>query len=355
MASSSRNDDTTETPSRECGFGDATCNNDELSYPATTTCTAATGNGPLKTTTRVPALGFGLYKVPSGEEGVRIVSDAILRAGYRHLDSASIYGNEKTVGRALEACCRGTKGILSAAPCDPEITTTTTTTTTATVERSEIFVASKVWNDAQKEGRTAVRRSVEQSLDDLGLDYLDLCYVHWPVPGCFVGTYRELLLLQKEGKIRFLGISNFRIADYEELLEGIPGESFVPPLVHQLEVSPFLYRPETIRYFGEEKGMLVAASKALNRITGLEGSGGSVVRSIAESRGATPARVLLRWGIQKGLVVLSKTNHLPRMEENRDLFGFSLSPGEMEQLDGITTEAQIKGREELEARRRTSQ
>mmetsp|Transcript_101518 Transcript_101518/g.206096 ORF Transcript_101518/g.206096 Transcript_101518/m.206096 type:complete len:422 (+) Transcript_101518:156-1421(+) len=134
MASSSRNDDTTETPSRECGFGDATCNNDELSYPATTTCTAATGNGPLKTTTRVPALGFGLYKVPSGEEGVRIVSDAILRAGYRHLDSASIYGNEKTVGRALEACCRGTKGILSAAPCDPEITTTTTTTALSLVD-----------------------------------------------------------------------------------------------------------------------------------------------------------------------------------------------------------------------------
>lgn len=287
----------------------------------------------------IPALAFGLYKVPSGDEGVRIITDAIIGAGYRHLDSASIYGNEKTLGRALVDCYKTSADALTSEP--------------KNLDRFQLFVASKVWNDAQKEGRLAVRRSVDQSLDDLGLEYLDICYVHWPVPGYFVGTYRELLLLQKEGKIKFLGISNFRIADYEELLAKIPQNEFVPPLIHQFEVSPFMYRPETVKYF-REKRIRIAASKALNRTAGLDSDDAAVVRIIAKSHSVTPAQVLLRWSFQKRFIVLSKTTSLSRMKENRDLFKFSLSIAEMDHLDDITNEEVVQARDELEAKRRTS-
>ena len=286
----------------------------------------------------VPALAFGLYKVPNGDEGVRIIDDAILRAGYRHLDSASIYGNEKTLGKALAHCF----GTMKETDSEQKV-----------LKRSELFVASKVWNDAQREGRPSVRQSVEQSLKDLGLEYVDICYVHWPVPGCFVETYRELLLLQKEGKIKFLGISNFRIDDYEELLEKIPPHEFVPPLIHQFEISPFMYRPNTVQYFAEKK-ILVAASKALNRTLGLDSEDGQVVRDIAKCHSVTPAQVLLRWSFQKGFIPLAKTTSLSRMNENRSLFDFSLSPLEMDQLDGITKEEAVRAREELEAKRRSS-
>jgi len=303
--------------------------------------TAAAIAGAADTNVKVPALGFGLYKIPNDHEGVRIISDAILQAGYRHLDSASIYGNEKTLGKAL-ANCFGDTTKQSSSSCASQI-----------LERSQLFVASKVWNNAQREGRLAVRRSVEQSLDDMGLEYMDLCYVHWPVPGYFVETYRELLLLRKEGRIKFLGISNFRIADYEELLTKIPKSEFVPPLIHQFEISPFMYRPKTVEYF-IEKNILVAASKALNRTAGLDGYDGKVVRDIAMSHSVTPAQVLLRWSYQKGFIALSKTARLSRMEENRKLFEFSLSPKEMYQLDSITTEEVIQVREDLEVKRRTS-
>ncbi len=289
----------------------------------------------------IPRLAFGLYKVPNTEEGVGIINDAILRAGYRHLDSASIYGNEKTLGKALEHCFGMTKDV-SYGDSEKKV-----------LQRSELFVASKVWNDAQREGRRAVRRSVEQSLNDLGLDYLDICYVHWPIPGYFVETYRELLNLRREGKLKFLGISNFRIADYEELLEKIPPNEFVPPLIHQFEVSPFMYRPKTIDYFAQ-KQILVAASKALNRTIGLDSDDGKVVRDIAKCHSVTPAQVLLRWSYQKGLIVLSKTDSLSRMNENRNLFDFSLSPSEIDQLDTITKEEDVRAREELEAKRRSS-
>ena len=305
---------------------------------------------------RVPTLAFGLYKVPKGDEGVRIISDAILRAGYRHLDSASIYGNEKTLGRALAAMLGCGGGCKSSSSNRNQI---------QQLDRSELFVASKVWNDAQKGGRAAVRKSVEQSLEDLGpgLEYLDICYVHWPVPGYFVEAYRELLQMQQEGKIKFLGISNFRICDYQELMAKIPSDEFLPPLIHQFEISPFMYRPKTIHYFLQEQNMLVAASKALNRMSSLDDDGSdsdsdhaAVVKDIAKSHFVTPAQVMLRWSVQKGLVVLSKTTSLSRMMENRALFGvgFSLSPHEMDRLDGITTKDVVVAREALEATRRTS-
>lgn len=219
------------------------------------------------------------------------------------------------------------------------------------LDRSELFVASKVWNDDQRE--STVRSSVLSSLEDLKLDYLDIVYIHWPVPGYFVRAYRELILLQKEGKIKHLGISNFRIADYEELLSKIPSNEFVPPLIHQFEVSPFMYRPDILNYY-KSKNILVAASKALHRTIGLDDQDGAAVQDIAKCHSVTPAQVLLRWSFQRGLIVLSKTSSSSRMKENRDLFKFSLSLEEMDRLDNLTTEESVREREDLESKRRIS-
>lgn len=272
---------------------------------------------------QIPALCFGLYKVPNDDEGEQIVVDAISNAGYRSLDSASIYGNEETVGRALAKVFA-----------------------TGVVERSDLFLASKVWNDAQRHGRSAVRESVVQSLRDLQCNnYLDICYVHWPVTGHYVETYRELQLLQAEGKIRHLGISNFTVQEYQHLMssEGV----HVKPLMNQLEISPYMYRPQLLRYFQQEQGILLAASKALHRATELD-QDGSPVKAIANRHSVSCAQVMLRWSLQKGFLPLSKTSHLERMRTNRNVFDFALSIDEMGILDSMTDEDTITSRAQRE-------
>jgi diketogulonate reductase-like aldo/keto reductase len=149
----------------------------ELATPLCTEPTLTMSNGKS-----VPQLAFGLYKVPASVEGERIILNAI-HAGYRHFDTAAFYGNEATLGRALQK---------------------------SGLPRENFFICSKVWNDAQKQGRAAVRESVEESLEALDFGgYFDLYLIHWPVPGCFVETYKELEILHSEGKLKSLGLSNF--------------------------------------------------------------------------------------------------------------------------------------------------
>ena len=299
---------------------------------------AATATQKNEVVVHIPVLAFGMYKVPDNDDGVQIVLNAI-QCGYRHFDSASIYDNEKTLGKALQTSIFKSK----------------------IVKRSELFIASKVWNDVQKDGRDAVRRSVEQSLKDLQIDYLDICYIHWPVPGYFVETYKELILLCNEGKINSIGISNFNKLDYEELLSGIAKDEelldFIPPLINQFEISPFMYRPDMIQYFQKENGILIAASKALNRF----GAGSDredttsmkIIQDIATLYSVTYAQILIRWSYQKGYIVLSKTSNILRMKENRNIFGgFCLSDKEMKLLDSITTYNDVRIREELEVQRK---
>jgi diketogulonate reductase-like aldo/keto reductase len=296
----------------------------------------------------IPRLGFGLYQVPattkpttstggtknedaplSGEE---IIVNAI-QAGYRHFDSASIYGNESVLGLALQSC-RGT------------------------LPRNHFFLTTKVWNDAQV--RASVRQSVEQSLVDiLGHEknagnasnyHLDLCYIHWPVPEKFVQTYLELQDMVHEGKIKAIGLSNFSVDDYEELLSHQPAIA-IPPVINQIEVSPFMYRPTTIEYFQQQAPMPVAASKALFRSAA---SNHPLLQEIAASHTVTSAQVLLRWSFQKDLIVLTKASNAKRMKENRDILQFSLSPGEMAQLDTLTSDEDIRQRQVLEEQRKIS-
>lgn len=267
----------------------------------------------------IPSLAFGLYKVPKGDEGVRIISDAI-RAGYRHFDCASVYKNETELGQAIR---------LSGLP------------------REHFFISSKVWNDAQQEGVEAVRSSIRTSLSSLGTEYIDLMYVHWPVPGHFVDTYRVLQEFHtNKSVIRNIGISNFGIAEYEKLMtsDGVT----VPPAVNQIEISPLMYRPKTIQYF-QDQGVTMVASKALHRACGIDVG---AIPTIAKRHHVTPAQILLRWGIQHGLVVVAKTSRIERMSENRSLLDFTLTDEEMNELNSMTSEEHIRAREELELQRK---
>lgn len=311
--------------------------------------------------TVIPQLAFGLYKIPADDEGVKIILEAIKvctcivrdknctaiflaeptvnlwysqtrQAGYRHFDTASYYGNEATLGRALKQ---------------------------SGIPREEFFVCSKVWNDAQKEGRAAVRKSAMQSISLLDFGgYIDLFLVHWPVPGCFVETYKELELLHKEGLLKNLGLSNFSPEEYEELMADANNIT-VPPVMNQFEVSPFMYRPELVSYF-QKKGIIVSSSKALHRGGGFDDS---VIQQLSgeyrnRTQGClrirpTPAQILIRWGVQKGLIVVTKTATASRMVENRDVLQFTLSDEEMTLLDGLTTAEDVEKRDQLELQRKS--
>lgn len=215
--------------------------------------------------------------------------------------------------------------------------------------RKDFFLCSKVWNDAQKNGRKAVRQSVLQSIAllDFG-DYFDLFLVHWPVPGCFVDTYKELEILHGEGYLRNLGLSNFSPQEYEELMAK-ENNITIPPVVNQFEVSPFMYRPELVSYF-QKKGVLVSSSKALHRGGGFNES---VVQKLSEKYHVTPAQILIRWGFQKGLIVVTKTATPSRMLENRDVFSFSMDDDEIKRLDSLTTSDDVAKREQLEVERKS--
>mmetsp|Transcript_27046 Transcript_27046/g.57973 ORF Transcript_27046/g.57973 Transcript_27046/m.57973 type:complete len:292 (-) Transcript_27046:64-939(-) len=267
----------------------------------------------------IPQLAFGLYKVPADEIGSSIILEAI-KAGYRHFDTASYYGNEHTLGKALKQ---------------------------SGIPRDQFFIVSKVWNDAQK--NKTVRSSVLQSIEALDFGgYIDLFLIHWPVPGCFVDTYKEMEVLHNEGKLRHLGLSNFSIAEYEELMSKENNIS-VPPAVNQFEVSPFMYRPRDVFYF-QERGVLVSSSKSLHRAG--ECFDNQSLKEISQNHSVSSAQIMLRWGIQKGLIVVSKTATPKRMVENRALFDFVLSEEEMIILDGLTTAEGVAEREKLEKERK---
>lgn len=268
----------------------------------------------------IPQLSFGLYKVPASDEGETIILNAI-KAGYRHFDTASFYGNESTLGRALRK---------------------------SGIPRNEFFICSKVWNDAQKQGRRAVRESVEQGLAALDYGgYFDCYLVHWPVADVYVETYKELELLYAEGKLRALGLSNFNQDEYDHLIQsGIT----VLPVLNQIEVSPVMYRPDLIRFF-QKQNVLVSAFKPLNRGNAFEETS---ILQLAAARGVTPAQIFLRWGLQKGLIVVSKTATPSRMKENLNILGFVLTDDEVSQLDSLTTAEDIRKRTEHEAKSKTA-
>jgi diketogulonate reductase-like aldo/keto reductase len=245
----------------------------------------------------LPRLGLGVYRARKGEETRRAVAEA-LRAGYRHVDTARIYNNEEDVGEAVRA---------------------------SGLPRAGVFVTTKLWNEDQ--GYDAALRAFEASAARLDLGYVDLYLLHWPVPGKRLDSWRALERLAGEGRVRAIGVSNFLARHLQELL----AHAEIPPAVNQIEVSPFLQQAD-VRSLCAKHGIAV---EAYSPLTKGERLGHPVVTGIAGRIRRTPAQVLLRWGLQHGMVVLPKSTRPERIVENAALFDFELSPGEMAELDGL--------------------
>lgn len=248
----------------------------------------------------IPRFGLGVFRAPRGEETRQAVSDA-LALGYRHIDTARIYGNERDVGTGVRD---------------------------SRIPRQEIFVTTKLWNDDQ--GYESTLRACERSLKELGLEYVDLYLVHWPVSGKRLDSWRAMEKLLADGKCRSIGVSNFTERHLEELLR----HAKVVPAVNQVELSPFLYQKELIHYC-EGKGIAVEAYSPLTKGQRL---GDPTLVEVARRHSRTPAQVLIRWCLQHGLIVIPKSTRKERIHENADVFGFELSAEEMRTLDGLDEE-----------------
>lgn len=251
----------------------------------------------LRNGVEMPKVGLGVYKMTNPEETVRAITVA-LETGYRAIDTASFYDNEKEVGEAIR---------ISGIP------------------REEIFVTTKVWNDDQ--GYDETLRAFEKSLSLLGLDYIDLYLTHWPVPGKFVDTYRAIERLYEEKLIRVPGVSNH----HEKHLDELAKQVNVMPMVNQIEISPYLQQPE-LRHYCQERDIAVTAWSPLGRGQVLSDP---VINQIAEAHGRTPAQVILKWHLQVGNIIIPKSVTPSRIKENFDLEGFTLTDDNMRLIEQL--------------------
>jgi diketogulonate reductase-like aldo/keto reductase len=245
----------------------------------------------------MPWLGLGVYRLAAGGSCVRAVAHA-LSVGYRHIDTAALYGNEEDVGRAVRE---------------------------SAVPRSEVFVVTKLWNSDH--GYASAIKACNASLAKLKLDYVDLYLIHWPESAKRLDSWRALVELNKQGKCRSIGVSNYTIAHLKELF----ANSDVKPSVNQVEFSPFLYQRDLLE-FCRAHGVQLEAYCPLTRGEKL---GDPAVGAIARRHGRTPAQVLLRWALQHEVVVIPKSGNPARITENAGLFDFALDQRDMAALDAL--------------------
>lgn len=253
----------------------------------------------------IPQLGFGVFLVPPDEvvEPVTVALDA----GYRLVDTATLYGNEEGVGRAIRH---------------------------SSVPRDEVFVTTKVWNSDH--GHDATLRAFEHSLGLLGLDVLDLYLIHWPTPArdLYIETWQALEKLYADGRVRAIGVSNFTVAHLTRLL----AETDVVPAVNQIELHPG-FPQEELRALHDAHGIVTEAWSPLGRGHGLLDD--DTVARIARAHGRTPAQVVLRWHVQNGFVVIPKSVRPDRIRENAAVFDFALDDDEMAALSAMTQPGRI--------------
>ena len=245
----------------------------------------------------MPLLGLGVYKATGENEAENAIITAA-DAGYRLIDTASVYKNEENVGRGIMKCG---------------------------VPRKDLFITTKVWNTAQRLGD--IQGAFERSLDRLKLDYVDLYLIHWPVPGCYLSTWKELEEIQKSGRALSIGVSNFEIRHLEELAK----ISDVVPAVNQIECHPLCYPKELIEYC-QDRGIQVQAYAPLARGAYLDND---VLCVLGTKYGRTPAQIGLRWAVQKGISVIPKSSNPERIISNGNIFDFVIEQEDMDILDTL--------------------
>ena len=245
----------------------------------------------------MPLLGLGLYKATSEGEAESAIETAV-QNGYRLIDTASAYKNEENVGRGIARCG---------------------------IPRRDLFVTTKIWNNAQRLGD--VEGAFNRSLDRLGLDYIDLYLIHWPVPGCYLSTWKEMEKILESGRALSIGVSNFEIRHLEELRK----VSGIVPAVNQIECHPLCYPKELIEYC-QGNGIQVQAYAPLARGAYLDND---VLCVLGTKYAHTPAQIGLRWAVQKEISVIPKSVHPERIASNSRIFDFEIEQEDMDLLDTL--------------------
>lgn len=246
----------------------------------------------------IPQLGLGVWRTPADETAQAV--KAALGAGYRHIDTAAIYGNEAGVGEGLRA---------------------------SGVPRGDVFITTKLWNAEQ--GLDTTLRAFDASMKLLGLEQLDLYLIHWPCParGLYVDTWRAFVRLQAEGRVRSIGVSNFEPEHLDRLVQ----ETGVKPVLNQIELHP-RFQQHALRDYHAAHGIATQAWSPLGQGQLLADP---AIVAIARKHGKTPAQVIVRWHIEMGHVVIPKSVNAGRIAENADVFGFTLDAGDMAAIAGL--------------------
>ncbi|KON84665.1 glyoxal reductase [Rossellomorea marisflavi] len=256
---------------------------------------------------QMPEIGYGVFRVEEGKDLEKAVETAI-RIGYRSIDTAAIYQNEKSVG----------KGVQNAIDA-------------GLVTREELFITSKVWNDGLSYDETI--QAYNDTLERLGLEYLDLYLIHWPGQNKYMEPWKALEALYKEGRIKSIGVSNFQVSHLEHLLE----TAEVKPVINQIEFHPKLVQEE-VRAFCEKHDIQVEAWSPLMNAELLNHE---TVNEIAESLGKSAAQVILRWDLQHGVVTIPKSMTESRIKENIDIYDFELTEEQVKTLDALDEHKRI--------------
>jgi 2,5-diketo-D-gluconate reductase A len=250
--------------------------------------------------TTIPQLGFGVFQIPPPETARAV--ELALQAGYRHIDTAEMYRNEKGVGEAIRA---------------------------SGLSRDDVYVTSKLNNGFHRPDDA--RRAFDETLQALGFDHVDLFLIHWPLPtlydGDFVSTWKTLEEFKADGRARSIGVSNFQVAHLERLAT----ETETVPAVNQIELHPYFHNAD-VRAHGESHGIATEAWAPIAQGKVLDDD---VIGAIAGELGRTPAQVTLRWHIQRGSIVFPKSVTPERIEENIRLFDFELTPDQVAKIDAL--------------------
>ncbi|GAM16549.1 aldo/keto reductase [Mesobacillus selenatarsenatis] len=252
---------------------------------------------------KMPWFGLGVFKVQEGSEVVESVK-AALKNGYKSIDTAAVYKNEEGVGQGIKE---------------------------AGVPREELFITTKVWNSDQ--GYESTLKAFETSMEKLGLDYLDLYLIHWPVAGKYKETWKALEKLYKDGRVRAIGVSNFHVHHLKDLIT----DAEITPMVNQVEYHPHLAQTELLE-FCKAEGIQMEAWSPLKQGELLSDP---TIVEIAEKHKKSPAQVILRWDLQNEVVTIPKSIKEHRIIENADIFEFELSVDDMDRLNSLNKNERV--------------
>lgn len=256
----------------------------------------------------MPRLGLGVFRVEDSSELINAVKVAI-KNGYRSIDGAAIYGNEEAMGEGIR------EGINEAG-----------------ISREDLFITSKVWNaDLGYESTIA---AYESSLNRLGVDYLDLYLIHWPVEGKYKEAWKALEYLYKEGRVRAIGVSNFQVHHLQDLL----GDAEIKPVINQVELHPYLSQKK-VRKFCRENDIQVEAWSPLMAGNGLLEN--EILKEIAKKYNKTVAQIVLRWDLQSQVVTIPKSTNERRLIENIGIFDFNLSKVDIDKIDSLNQDLRV--------------